>query len=415
MSLATPPTRASTGSEDTDGVPKKDDTSIFTDVIHGGEPDRYPFDSVAPPIIQSSTFRFAKTADLVAYFEGRTDRLPEYGRYGNPTVRLLEQKVAAIEHGEDAAAFSSGMAAVTTTLFAFLRAGSHVVLFADCYRRTRGFVSQLLSRYGVEHTLVPACDLKALREALRPETRMIVSEAPTNPYLRVTDLDELVAIAKENRIKTLIDSTFATPFNLRPLDRGVDLVIHSATKYLAGHNDVLGGLVIGSEAHVSLARELRGVLGSVLDPNGAALALRGVKTLALRIRQQNETALALARALEAHPKVRQVWYPMLPSHPDHEVATRIMRGGGGVVTFELDADLEMTGKFIDSCKLPRIAPSFGGVETLIEQPALMSYFELAPDVRRSMGITDGLVRFAAGIEDPDEIIADVMQALEVLG
>ena len=319
--------------------------------------------------------------------------------------------MAELEGADDGLAFASGMAAVTTTILALVKQGSHVVLFSDCYRRTRQFVRDVLGRFGVSHTLVPPADLAALEAAIRPETRLVVSEAPTNPYNTVADLDALAALCKRRRVKTLIDSTFATPVNLRPLEHGIDLVVHSGTKYLAGHNDVLAGVLVGKHGLVGLVRELRHVLGAVMDPHAAYLVHRGLKTLALRVERQNATARALAEALEFHPRVRQVWYPGLASHPQHEVAARLMRGFGGVVTFALDADLEAGSRFVDSLSIPRIAPSLGGVESLVEQPALMSYFELTPEESRAIGIPGELVRYSVGLEDADELIADVLRGL----
>ena len=388
----------------------KDDFSPKTLAVHGGEPRAYPYDALAAPITQTATYSFADTAELIAYFEGHKER-EEYGRYGNPTVRLVEQKVAALEATEDAAAFASGMAAVTSTILALVKSGSHVILFADCYRRTRQFVTSFLQRFGVTHTLVPPADVDALAQAIRPETRLVISEAPTNPYQTVVDLEKLVAVCRERKVKTLIDSTFATPVNLRPARYGVDLVIHSATKYLAGHNDVLGGVLAGQSGIVSLVRDLRSVFGACLDPHAAYLIHRGIKTLALRIEQQNRSAQAFAEALERESRVRRVWYPGLRSHESHDTATRLMKGFGGVVTFEIDADLDGTSKFVDACRIPRIAPSLGGVESLIEQPALMSYFELSTEERAAVGIKNNLVRYAVGIEDTAELIADVQRAL----
>lgn len=382
--------------------------------VHGGEPRAQAYDALAAPIVQTATYTFASTRELVAYMEGRVER-DEYGRYGNPTVRLVEQKVAALEHADDAVAFGSGMGAVTTAILALVKQGSHVVLFSDCYRRTRQFVREVLGRFGVEHTLVPPADLDALRAAIRPETRLVVSEAPTNPYNTVVDLPALAAICRERRIKTLIDSTFATPINLRPIEHGVDLVVSSGTKYLAGHNDVLAGVVAGASGLVSLVRELRHVLGGVLDPHAAYLVHRGLKTLAVRVAHQNRAAMALAQALEGHPRVKRVYYAGLPSHPQHATAARLMDGFGGVVTFALDADLETTSRFVDALAIPRIAPSLGGVESLVEQPALMSYFELSSEERAAVGVPDELVRYAVGLEDPDELIADVLRALASLG
>lgn len=382
-----------------------------TKAVQAGEPRRYPYDAKTAPIAQTATYTFRDTAELVAFFEGRSERTEEYGRYGNPTVRLVEEKVAALENAQDAVAFSSGMAAVTTAILALTKSGSHVILFSDCYRRTRQFVTGFLDRFGVSATLVPPADVDALEKAITPDTKLVISEAPTNPYQTVPDLRRLAEICKAKRIKTMIDSTFATPINLRPAELGIDLVVHSATKYLGGHNDVLGGVVAGKRGLVSLTRDLRHVLGSVLDPHAAWLILRGMKTLALRVRQQNETGMQLARALESHPRVKQVWYPGLASHPNHEVAKSLMSGFGGVVTFELDATLEETSAFVDACRIPRIAPSLGGVESLIEQPALMSFFELTTEQREAVGIKNSLVRYALGIENADDIIADVLRAL----
>ncbi len=391
-----------------------DDITQKTLAVHGGEPRTYPYDALAAPITQTATYSFADTAELIAYFEGRKER-EEYGRYGNPSVRLVEEKVAALERAEDAVAFASGMAAVTSTILALVQSGSHVILFSDCYRRTRQFVTTFLSRFGVSHTLIPPADVDALRDAIRPETRLLIAEAPTNPYQTVPDLEQVADVCQGTRVKTLIDSTFATPINFRPAAHGIDLVVHSATKYLAGHNDVLGGVVAGRAGLVSLVRDLRSVFGACLDPHAAYLIHRGIKTLALRVEQQNRTALAMAERLESHPRVRRVWYPGLETHPNHETAKRLMTGFGGVVTFELDADLHGTSRFVDACRIPRIAPSLGGVESLIEQPALMSYFELSTEEREAIGIKNNLVRYAVGIEDTEELVTDVLEALDRTG
>ena len=380
--------------------------------VHGGEARSRALDTLAEPIAQTATYTFESTAALVAYMEGDGGEREEYGRYGNPTVRTLERKLAALEGTDDAVAFGSGMAAVTTSILALVKSGSHVVLFSDCYRRTRQFVTGFLDRFGVESTLVPPADIDALERALTPRTRLVVSEAPTNPYNHVLDLARLGAVSRERRVKTMIDATFATPVNLRPAEHGIDLVVHSATKYLGGHNDVLAGMVAGPENLISLIRDLRHVLGGILDPHAAYLVHRGIKTLAVRVKQQNATAQALAEALEAHPRVRRVWYPGLASHPHHDIARRLMTGFGGVVTFALHGDLASTGRFVDACRFPRIAPSLGGVESLIEQPALMSFFELSSEQRLAVGISDDLVRYAVGIEDTDELIADVLRALD---
>jgi cystathionine gamma-synthase len=394
-------------------VTDKKPDSLLTRAIHGGEPRVHAHDALTPPIAQTATYSFKDTAELVAYMEGHIER-EEYGRYGNPSVRLLEQKVAALEGVEDAVAFSSGMAAMTSAILALLKQDSHVVLFADCYRRTRQFVTGFLSRFGVTYTLVPPGDLDALQRAITDKTRLVISEMPTNPYQTCVDLERLAAICRPTRAKTLIDSTFATPINLRPAEHGIDLIVHSATKYLAGHNDVLAGVVAGGAGLSGLVRDLRHVFGGVLDPHAAYLVTRGIKTLGLRVAQQNKSAQALAELVEKHPRVKQVWYPGLPSHPHHAIAKKLMSGFGGVVTFELDADLETTGRFIDSLQIPRIGPSLGGVESLVEQPALMSYFELSTEERLAVGIRNSLVRYAVGIEHTEDLLHDMKRALDAI-
>jgi cystathionine gamma-synthase len=306
------------------------------------------------------------------------------------------------------------MCAITTTLLAMLGRGNHLVLTEDGYRRTRQFCRTLLQRLGIEHTFVETGNYEALDAAIRPTTRLIFSESPTNPHLRVMDLDRLVEIGRRHRVKIAIDSTFATPYNQRPLDFGIDLVFHSATKYLGGHNDLMAGVVVGSHALVSAIRDMQAMLGGITDPHTAYLLLRGVKTLGVRMRQQNDNGMAVARFLEGHPRIRRVHYPGLSSHPDYKVACEQMQGFGGVVSFEIDGDMSTTSTFIDRLHIPYIAPSLGGVETLIEQPALMSYYEMTPEDRAAIGIGDTLVRLSLGVEDAADLIADLDQALASL-
>ncbi len=381
-----------------------------TRAVHGGEPHIKPGSALTTPIMQTATYSFADTQELSDYFEGRIQR-EEYGRYGNPTQRVAETKLAALDGAEDGLLFASGMAAITTTLFAMLSKGAHVVVTDDAYRRTRQFLHQILRRYGVEVSTVPAGDYQRMEEAVRQTTRLIFSESPTNPYNRILDLERVADIGRRHRVKTVIDSTFATPINQRPIDFGIDLVIHSATKYLGGHNDLLAGVVLGSADLVGAIRELHGVTGAVADPFAAYLLIRGIKTLALRISRQNQNAQRIAEFLEGHHKVERVHYPGLPSHPEHAIAVRQMHGFGGVVSFEVRGDLNAASRLVDACRVPRIAPSLGGVESLIEQPALMSFYELSTEERLQVGITDTLVRYAAGVEDGDDLIADLEQAL----
>lgn len=392
-----------------------------TDAVHSGVPARRPHHALAPSIEQTATYTFANTADLEQYMRGE-DADPEreeYGRYGNPTVRELEQRVAALEATDDATAFSTGMAAITSTLFALLKQGDHVVLFRDGYRRTRQFVITWLSRYGIEHTIVPPGDLDAMEAAIGERTKLVITESPTNPFNYCVDLGALAARvrAKNKRTRTLVDSTFATPVNCRPHGFGIDLVAHSATKYFSGHNDVLGGVIAGPAHLISLIREARDVMGANLDPHAAFLIARGLKTLGVRVRQQNQTSLALARLLETHPKVERVFYAGLESHPSHAIARAQMDGFGGVVSFIVRGSSPSEAKaaasrVVDAARIPRIAPSLGGVESLIEQPTIMSYFELSDDDLQKIEMPSSLIRYAVGIEDEADILADLAQALE---
>lgn len=381
--------------------------------VHAGTPEARPGHAVAPAIAQTATYRFQDTADLVRYFEGHdpeADR-QEYGRYGNPTVIEVERRIAALDGAEEGLLFASGMAAVTTAVLALVKAGDHVVLFRDGYRRTRQFVTGMLARFGVTCSIVEPSSLEGLSQALGPKTRVAITELPTNPTLRCIDVARFASICKDARVKSIVDATFATPINARPLDHGVDLVIHSATKYLGGHNDVLGGTVSGKAELISLVRDLRGVLGGVADPHAAALIGRGMKTLALRVARANETALAVAKALSEHPAIERVYYPLLASHPDHEVAKTLLRGGGGVVSFVVKGGRKAASKAIDRFKLATIAPSLGGVETLVEQPAVMSYHELSDEELSAVGIDPGLIRLAVGVEETDDVVRDTLMAI----
>jgi cystathionine gamma-synthase len=389
-------------------------TIDLTDAVHAGDDKLKPCDSITMPIVQTATYTFANTAEIEMYTSGRhpNPERGEYGRYGNPTVRAVERRLAALEGTEDAALFSSGMAAVTTSLFALVKGGQHIVLFEDCYRRTLEFVREILPRFGVTHTLLPSGDVAALPDALRAETRLVVSESPTNPYVACIDLERVAAACRSRRtVKSMIDATIATPVNCRPASFGIDLVVHSATKYLAGHNDVLAGVVCGASGLISIVRDLRGILGAVCDPHAAFLVGRSLKTLALRVERQNASAMAIAERLERHPRIRRVYYPGLASHASHAIARSQMRGFGGVVSFVVEGGLEAASRVVDAMKLARIGPSFGGVETLIEQPAVMSYYEMTTEQRQAVGIDDGLVRLSVGVEDPKDILADLEAAL----
>jgi cystathionine gamma-synthase len=382
--------------------------------VHGGRKSN-PYQAVPEPIVQAATYSFEDTADLRSFMEarlwGNADGRTEYGRYGNPTISAVEKRLASLDEAEDAILFSSGMAAITSVLIAMLPTGANLVITDDCYRRTREFCNTFLKRLGITCTVVPMGDYDALEAAIQPNTRLLLSESPTNPYLRTLDLVRFAEIARKHKVKSIIDATFATPLNIQPIKFGVDLVVHSATKYLGGHNDLLAGVVVGETGLIVSLRNALGVLGGIADPSNAALLLRGLKTLALRVAKQNKNGQAVAEYLESHASIERVWYPGLPSHPDHLIAKQQMSGFGGVVSFNVKGDLDTTSRFIDALQIPLIAASFGGVESLIEQPALMSFYELSTDERLAVGITDNLIRLSLGIEDADDLIADLDQAL----
>jgi len=387
-----------------------------TRAVHSGETKRKPFGALTTPIVQTSTYTFKNSAEIKDFMLSKQAEAEsvrdEYGRYSNPTVRAAEEKLAALEGGEKAALFASGMNAITTAFLALLSSGDHVVMVSDCYHRTREFAFAFMDRWGIETTLVPIDQPESWETAIKPGTRLIFSETPTNPYLRVMDIKKMVALAEKHRLISMVDSTFATPINLRPLELGVDLVIHSASKYLGGHNDLLAGVAIGATPIVALLEAARGVIGGVSNPNDAYLLIRGLKTLEMRVKKQNNTGLQVAQYLEGRPKIKQVYYPGLPSHPDHEIARSQMKAWGGVVSFEIDGDYDLTGQFIDLLQLPYIGPTLGGVESIIEQPAAL--FSLDKNERLAAGIKDNLVRYALGIEDAGDIIADLKQALDAL-
>lgn len=387
-----------------------------TMAVHGGENNgrlrQGIADSLTTPIVQTSTYTFKNTAELIAYQEGRHGSF-EYGRYGNPTARVVEEKIMALEGAEDCLLSSSGMCSATTMLLALVPAGGHIVTTTDCYRRTRQFIQTVLPKMGISCTVIDPSDLKSLERALEQhKVSLFFSESPTNPYLRCVDIKAITKLCAKTNTVVCVDSTFATPVNSKALAFGADLVIHSATKYLAGHNDVLAGAICGSADLVGQVRSMHNILGGVIDAHASYLLLRGMKTLGLRVEHQNRSAMEIAKRLEAHPKIARVHYPGLPSHPDHEIAVKQMSGFGGVISFEVDGDLWKTAKFIDSVKIPYIAPSLGGVESLIEQPTVISYWDQGPEKRAEIGIKDSLVRFSCGVEAMEDLWDDLEQALE---
>ncbi len=384
--------------------------SLSTRAVHAGEHRRRYADSITTPIIQTSTFTFRDSKHIEDFTRKGKEHF-EYGRYGNPTAQIAERRLADLEGAEDCVVFSSGMSAITTTILTLVQSGDHIVITDDSYKKTLEFCKTYLKQFGIECTIVPFGDYKILEAAIRKNTRFIFSESPTNPYLNIFDLVKIKKIADRHKVLTLIDSTFATPFNQRPLESGIDLVLQSCTKYLAGHNDILAGAVLGRKELVDRIRDLHKSMGGTIDPHCCYLLLRGLKTFPLRVAKQNETALAVAKFLEEHPQVKKVYYPFLPSHRHYEVAKAQMAGGGGVVSFDIKGTLATAKRFLDVLKLCYIGPSLGGVETLITHPALVSYYDYSRPERYKLGITDTLFRLAVGIEDAGDIIADLDQAL----
>ena len=380
--------------------------------VHAGEARQKPVHSLTDPIVCAATYTFANTQAVIDYIEQKQDR-EEYGRYGNPGEKVVERKLAALEGGEDAVLYASGMAAIVGLLMTKLNSGDEVVFFDECYHRSREFCTKHLSRFGVVTRQVKACDYDAMAAAINPRTKLLVSESPTNPHLSVVDLEQFAALGRKHCVETLIDATLATPYNVRPLNYGVDYVLHSATKYLGGHNDLLAGVIVGSHEKLEPVRKLRGIMGAINSPHNMYLLERGLKTFELRMQRQNANGQAVAEFLASHPRVERVLYPGLASHPYHEVARRQMRGFGGLVTFLVrGADWKQTAAVVDAAKLARIAPSLGGVESLIEQPLVMSYYEVPAEDRRRFGIPDNMIRLSCGIENTEDLIADLRQALE---
>lgn len=385
---------------------------LSTQCVHAGERRQKPEGSITAPIFTASTYTFESTDSLMEFVEGREER-EEYGRYGNPNEKSVEAKLAALDGAEDAILYSSGMAAIVGLLMSRLNAGDEIVFFDQCYHRSREFCTKHLSRFGVVTRQVPTGDFDAMEAAITPATKMLVSESPTNPHLTAVDLERFVAIGKAHEVETLIDATLATPYNIKPVDYGVDYVLHSATKYLGGHNDLLAGVISGRKDALEPVRALRGILGSVNSPHSLYLLERGLKTFELRMQRHNENGQRVAEFLEAHPRVEKVYYPGLKSHPTHAIAASQMKGFGGLITFLVkDADWKETSRIVDGSQIARIAPSLGGVETLIEQPLIMSYFHCTPEERQRFGIPDNMIRMSCGIENPEDLIRDLDQALK---
>jgi len=362
---------------------------------------------LATPIYQTSTFEVTDCDQQVRATP--TDMF--YTRYGNPTNTAAEKAIAELEGTDAALLFSSGMNAITTSILALLKSGDHIVAQRDIYGGVTKFLSQWLPKLGVETTFVDTTEYDQHARAIRPNTKLVYLESPTNPTLRVVDLKKVAGLASQLNLVTFIDSTFATPINQRPADFGIDLIMHSGTKYFAGHSDLICGIVAGRRDLIETIHSSRTTLGGNMDPHAAWLLLRGMKTLAVRVQRQNDNALRLAQFLARHSKVRRVHYPFLEGHPQRALAMEQMHGGGGVLSFEVDGTAEDARRFTEGLRLFNLAPSLGGVESLVTIPVLTSHGMISAEQRQKMGVSDQLIRLSVGIENADDLIADLDQAL----
>ena len=382
-----------------------------TAAVHGASDLEKKNAPVAPPIYQTSTFAVTDNEEQIRVTS--TDRY--YTRWGNPTITLAEQTLAALEGTEGALVFASGMGAITTTILALLKSGDHIVAQRDIYGGVTKFLSEWLPKLGIETTFVDTNDYEQHARAIRPNTRMLYLESPTNPALRVVDMKRTAALARQHSLISMIDSTFGTPINQHPAEFGFDLVMHSGTKYLSGHADLTCGVVCGSQELMARLWETRTTLGNCMDPHAAWLLIRGLKTLAVRVERQNQNALRVAEFLGQHAKVRRVHYPFLKNHPQHTIARQQMSGGGGMVTFEVEGTGDDARRVSEAMRLFTLATSLGGVESLVSIPVLTSHAMISAEQREKMGVTEQMVRLSVGIENADDLIADLEHALEAIG
>lgn len=367
--------------------------------------------SATVPIYQTSTFKFKNAQHGADCFAGESDGFI-YTRIGNPTIKAFEDNIAALENGFGGIATSSGMGAVTAIYMALLGQGVHMVSTASVYGPSRGVIEQDFSRFGVEATFVNTSDPDAVRAAIKPNTKLLYLETPSNPTMELTDLEEMVKIAREHNLIVAVDNTFSSPYLQKPLDFGADIVFHSITKFINGHADIVGGVIVAkTEELYKKIRHAMVYMGSNMDPHQAFMVLRGVKTLSIRIERAQENAMKIAEYLENHPKVAWIKYPGLKSHPQYELAKKQMKGPGSMISFGVKGGLEAGRKLMDNVKLAILAVSLGGVETLIQHPASMTHAAVSAEAKLKAGITDDLVRFSVGIEDVEDIIADLEHAL----
>jgi len=385
-----------------------------TAAIHGGLDPAEHRGAVSVPIYQTSTFAFPSAEEGAARFGGTSDGLI-YSRLGNPTIQALEECVAALEEGAGAVATATGMAAVSTALLALLRQGDHIIATQPIYGASRALMQKTFARFGITSTFVRAADTAAIRSALRPETRLIYVETPANPTLDLVDLEAAVEVARFAGIPLVVDNTFAGPHLQRPLAMGADLVVHSMTKSLNGHSDVIAGMIVARQTSMLEAvRHTAISFGTTMDPHQAWLVLRGIRTLGMRVERAQENAIKLAQWLEDLPSVAWVRYPGLPSHPQHNLARRQMSGPGSMIAFELPGGVDAGRILMNNVRLITLAVSLGGVESLIEHPASMTHASVTAQEQREEGITPGLVRLSVGCEDLDDIRADLAQALSAV-
>ncbi len=382
-----------------------------TAAVHGASDLEKKNGPVTPPIYQTSTFEVTDNDEQQRVTT--TDRY--YTRWGNPTVTLAEQTVAAIEGTEAARTFASGMGAITTTVMALLKTGDHIVAQRDSYGGVVKYLSQWLPRLGIETTFVDTTAYEQYERAIRPNTRLLYLESPTNPALRVVDMKKMAALARKHGLTSMIDSTFGSPINQHPAEYGIDLVMHSGTKYLSGHADLTCGVVCGRQELMEQIHETRTTLGNCMDPHAAWLLIRGMKTLAVRVARQNENAQRVAEFLAQHAKVRRAHYPFLKSDPQYTTAREQMSGGGGMVTFEVEGSGEDARRVSEAMHLFTLATSLGGVESLVSIPVLTSHAMISAEQRKEMGVTEQMVRLSVGIENADDLIADLEHALEAVG
>jgi len=381
-----------------------------TKAIHGGKmADAHK--SVAPPIYQTATFYY-DTADEGARLGQEIPPGYVYTRWANPTTRAFEEKAALLEGAEDALATASGMAAVSTAVLTALRRGEHAVAPSAIYQATYQLFADILPSYGIETTVIPDGEVASYERALRPTTKLLYIETPNNPLLGITDIAGVVGLARGRGALTIADNTFATPYNQNPIALGVDVVVHSATKYLGGHHDLTAGVLAGGAAFIKRSKRILRIFGATIDPFGAWLAMRGVITLGLRVARQNDSAQRLAEFLAAHPKVERVHYPGLSSHPAHAVARRQMRGYSGMLSFEVRGGYEAGVRAFEALAVAKRATSLGGTTTLVSHPASLSSVHMPREVREAAGITDGLIRVSVGIEDAEDLLEDFGQALD---